>query len=176
MRKEDCFYLGKIVSKYSYKGEVLAKLDTDEPEAYENMESVFVLMKGNNLVPFFIERSRLHKSDLLRIDFEEVKDEASADRIMGHELYLPLAMLPPLKDDQFYFHEITDFSVNDKSMGDIGKVVGVNDSTAHAILIVDKDGKQILIPITDDIVLKVDRKTRTVFVNAPEGLIDLYLT
>ncbi|MAU71696.1 MAG: 16S rRNA processing protein RimM [Pseudozobellia sp.] len=176
MRKEDCFYLGKIVSKYSYKGEVLAKLDTDEPEAYENMESVFVLMKGNNLVPFFIERSRLHKSDLLRIDFEEVKDEASADRIMGHELYLPLAMLPPLKDDQFYFHEITDFSVNDKSMGDIGKVVGVNDSTAQAILIVDKDGKQILIPITDDIVLKVDRKTRTVFVNAPEGLIDLYLT
>ncbi|AYN69221.1 16S rRNA processing protein RimM [Euzebyella marina] len=176
MRKEDCFYLGKIVSKYSYKGEVLAKLDTDEPEAYENMESVFVLMKGNNLVPFFIDRSRLHKSDLLRIDFEEVKDEASADRIMGHELYLPLAMLPPLKDDQFYFHEIIDFSVNDKSIGDIGKVVGVNDSTAQAILIVDKDGKQILIPITDDIVLKVDRKTRTVFVNAPEGLIDLYLT
>ena len=175
MRKEECFFLGKIVKKYSFKGELLVKLDTDDPEQFLEMESVFVDQRGH-LVPFFIERSRLHKSDLLRIDFEEVKDEASADRIMGHELYLPLAMLPPLKDDQFYFHEITDFSVNDKSMGDIGKVVGVNDSTAQAILIVDKDGKQILIPITDDIVLKVDRKTRTVFVNAPEGLIDLYLT
>ncbi|HDZ15228.1 hypothetical protein LCGC14_0958520, partial [marine sediment metagenome] len=58
MRKEDCFYLGKIVSKYSYKGEVLVKIETDEPEIYENMESVLIAMKGGNLVPFFIDRCR----------------------------------------------------------------------------------------------------------------------
>jgi len=175
MNIEECFYLGKIVSKYSYKGEVLVKIDTDEPEIYDNMESVFITMKGGNLVPFFIERCRLHKSNLLRIDFEEVKDEAAADRIMRHELYLPLTMLPKLEGDKFYFHEIIGFTVLDADHGNIGTITGVNDTTSQAIFEVDKNGKQLLIPMTDEILTKVDRDTKTIHVSTPDGLVELYL-
>jgi 16S rRNA processing protein RimM len=174
MRKEDCFYLGKIVSKYSFKGEVLAKLDTDDPEIYENMESVFVSL-GNNLVPFFIDRSRLHKSNLLRIDFEEVKTESDADRIMGCALFLPLAQLPKLTGNKFYFHEVIGFTVLDANHGDIGEITGVNDSTAQALFEIQKGEKQLLIPINDEIITKVDREQRTISVIAPEGLVELYL-
>ena len=174
MHKEDCFYLGKIVSKYSFKGEVLIKLDTDDPELYQNLESVFVSL-GNNLVPFFIDRCRLHKSDLLRIDFEEVKTESDADRIMGCEIYLPLAMLPKLTGDKFYFHEIIGFTLIDAIHGDIGKVQSVNDSTAQALFEVLKDDKQLLIPINDEIITAVDRDNKTISVTTPEGLVSLYL-
>ena len=176
MNKDECFYLGKIVSKYSYKGEVLVKIDTDEPEIYENMESVFVLMKGNNLVPFFIDKCRLHKSNLLRIDFEEVKDEAAADRIMRHELYLPLSELPKLEGDKFYFHEIIGFAVQDMVHGNIGTISGVNDTTSQAIFEVEHQGKQLLIPMTDEILTKVDRDKKTIHVNTPDGLVELYLS
>ncbi|WP_396635852.1 ribosome maturation factor RimM [Maribacter sp. R77961] len=175
MRKEECFYLGKIVSKYSFKGEVLVKLDTDEPEVYEKMESVFISL-GNNLVPFFIDRCRLHKSNLLRIDFEEVKTESDADRIMGSELYLPLTLLPKLTGNKFYFHEIIGFTMMDAVHGNIGIVQSVNDTTAQALFEVLKEEKQLLIPLTDDIIIKVDRDNKVIYVNTPEGLVELYLS
>jgi len=174
MKKEDCFYLGKIVSKYSFKGEVLVKIDTDEPEIYENMESVFVSLR-NSLVPFFIEKCVLHKSTLLRIRFEEVANEDDADKVMGSELYLPLKFLPKLTGNKFYFHEVIDFSVEDSVHGNIGEITNVNDTTSQALFEIDKDGTQILIPISDEIVTKVDRKNKTIYVTTPEGLVDLYL-
>ena len=175
MQKEECFYLGKIVSKYSFKGEVLAKLDTDEPGIYENMESVFVSL-GNNLVPFFIEKCSLHKSNLLRIDFEEVKSEYEADRLMGSELYLPLTFLPKLTGDKFYFHEVIGFTVKDSVHGDIGIIKSINDTTSQALFEVVKNGKELLIPINDEIINKVDRENKTIFVSTPEGLVELYLS
>ncbi len=174
MRIEDCFYLGKIVSKYSFKGEVLVKLDTDEPETYQNMESVFVQI-GQNLVPFFIERCRLHKSNLLRIDFEDVKDEQAADNIMGSELYLPLTLLPKLEGSKFYYHEVIGFSIIDEVHGDIGVIKSVNDSAAQELFEVLKDGKELLIPISDEIIKKVDKDAKKIHVRTPEGLVELYL-
>ncbi|MDT0605840.1 ribosome maturation factor RimM [Croceitalea rosinachiae] len=174
MRKEDCFYLGKVVSKYSFKGEVLAKIDADEPHLYESMESVLVLL-GNNLVPFFIDRCRLHKSALLRIDFEEVKDESAADRILGAELYLPLTLLPKLSGNKFYYHEVIGFTLIDATHGDIGVIESVNDSASQVLFEAKKGEKELLIPVTDDIITKVDRKSKAIHVKTPDGLVELYL-
>ncbi len=166
--------MGKVVSKYSFKGEVLVKLDTDDPEAYQNMESVLVSL-GNNLVPFFIDRCRLHKSALLRIDFEESKDEAAADRLLGAELYLPLQQLPPLSGNKFYYHEVIGFTLMDNVHGDIGIIESINDSASQVLFEAKKGDKELLIPMTDDIITKVDRKSKMVHVSTPEGLVDLYL-
>ncbi|KAA1243889.1 ribosome maturation factor RimM [Aquimarina sp. RZ0] len=174
MKKEECFYLGKIVSKFSFKGEVLIKLDTDDPESYIKMESVFVDY-NKNLVPFFIEKSSLHKSDLLRVKFEDIDSEEEADDLMKAKIYLPLDLLPELEGDKFYFHEVIGFKVIDQSYGEVGVVTNINDSTAQALFEIDHNGVEILIPMNDEFIDKVDRELKTIFVNTPEGLIDLYL-
>ena len=174
MRKEDCFYLGKIVKKYSFKGELLAKLDTDEPEIYNNLDAVFIDLRGN-LVPFFIEASQLHKSELLRLKFEDVDNEADAEALIKSELYLPLELLPKLEDDKFYFHEIIGFMVTDTNYGDVGIVKSINDSTAQSLFVIDRNEVEVLIPMNDEFIEKVDKQNKTIIVKTPEGLIDLYL-
>jgi len=174
MKKDDCFYLGKIVKKYSFKGEILAKLDTDEPELYENLDAIFLDLRGN-LVPFFIEHSQLHKSDLLRLKFEDVSSEADADSLIKTELYLPLELLPKLEGNKFYFHEVVGFEIIDKTFGKVGTIVSINDSTAQALFEVDRDGTELLIPMNDEFIVKVNREEKSIKVDLPDGLIDLYI-
>jgi len=174
MQKKDCFFVGKIVKKYSFKGELLVKLDTDDPKQFLEMESVFV-EKHKNLIPFFIESLSLHKSALLRVKFEEVNTEADANSLLGTELYLPLHLLPKLSGKQSYYHEIIGYNVIDAHFGPLGTITGVNDHTSQHLFEIDCKGKEVLIPINDNIIQKVDRKNKTLFLEAPEGLIELYL-
>jgi 16S rRNA processing protein RimM len=174
MRKEDCFYLGKIAKKFSFKGEVLIYLDTDEPELYENMESVFVEF-NKNLVPFFIENSSLHKNDFLRVQFEDVDSEEEADSILNCAVYLPLSMLPKLEGNQFYFHEVIGFEIEDKRLGVFGKIVSINDSSAQPLFEVVNGTVEILVPMIDQFLVKIDRENKKVVMDLPEGLVEMYL-
>ena len=174
MKKEDCFYLGKIAKKFSFKGEVLAYLDTDEPELYQNMESVFVEL-DNNLIPFFIEQSAIHKNDFLRIKFEDVDDEIAADELLGAGIYLPLKMLPKLTGNKFYFHEVIGFNVEDKRLGVVGRIVSINDSAAQPLFEVMNGDKEMLIPMIDQFLVEIDSKGKRVVMDLPEGLIEMYL-
>ena len=174
MRKEDCFYLGKIVKKHSFKGELVVKLDTDEPELYGNMESVFVDL-GGNLVPFFIEKSSLSKGTMLRLKFEDVNSEDEAETLVKSGIYLPLDLLPTLEGNQFYYHEVIGFTVFDSKFGEVGVVMKVNDVAAQPLFEIERGDKEIFIPLIDDFIKKVDRKKREIHVETPEGLIELYL-
>lgn len=174
MKKEDCFYLGKIVRKYSFKGELLAKLDTDEPEMYENLDSVLIDF-GPSLVPHFFESSQLHKSTLLRMKLEDIDTEEDADDLIGASLYLPLTMLPKLQGDKFYYHEIIGFTAIDKTFGPIGEITGVNDITSQAIFEIDRDGNQVLVPMIDEFINKLDREKKEIHLDVPDGLIELYI-
>ena len=174
MTKEECFYLGTIVSKFSFKGEVLAKLDTDNPQDYISLESVFVL-QGNKLVPFFIENAQLQKSSLLRIRFEDIDSESEAELLIKTELYLPLTQLPDLKGNQFYYHELIDFKVKENTGKTIGRLRSVNDQTTQALFeIIDDKQRLILVPVHDDFITKVDRENSILILDLPDGLLDIY--
>jgi len=172
MKKSECFYLGRITKKYSFKGEVILKLDTDEPEIYENLDAVFIEI-GKDLLPFFIEKSSFQRNRELRIRFEDVKTEQDADAILKKEVYLPLELLPKLSGEKFYFHEVIGFSLVDVNHGSIGIIESINDSTAQALFIVSDGEDEILVPMVDDFIKKIDRKNREVLVETPDGLIEM---
>ena len=175
MEKDACYRLGHIASKYSFKGEVLFKLDTDDPEQYDEMESVFVEI-DHELVPFFIENARWHR-DFLRVQLEGVDSEHQAEQLIGKSLYRPLSELPKLEGNRFYFHEIIGFTVVDRVFGQVGELIAVNDAAAQALLVVrHESGNEVLIPFVDELFEGIDRINKTLSISAPDGLIALYVS
>ena len=126
-------------------------------------------------IPFFIENSSLHKNDFLRVKFEDVDTEEDANAIMGCELYLPLSFLPKLEGNQFYYHEVIGFEVEDQRLGVVGKIVSINDSTAQPLFEVLNGNVEMLIPMIDQFLIKIDRESKKVIMNLPEGLVEMYL-
>ena len=124
---------------------------------------------------FFIENSNLHKNDFLRVRFEYVPNEEEADALLGNAVYLPLKMLPKLTGNKFYYHEVIGFEVEDQRLGIVGKIQSINDSSAQPLFEVLNGEIEILIPMIDLFLVKIDRENKKVIMNLPEGLIEMYL-
>ena len=149
-------------------------LDVDDPASYQNLEAAFIYI-GGNLVPFMIDEIKIRTDKHAEVKFHDIDEPEQCEILTGTPVYLPLSALPALSENQFYFHEITGYQVVDKVHGEIGLVENVLDYPMQALLQVMKGPKEILIPVADEIILKVDRKNRLLHIHAPEGLIEMYL-
>jgi 16S rRNA processing protein RimM len=174
MRIEDTFYLGKVTKLYSFKGEVILFLDVDDPSKYDHLDSVMLDINGS-LVPHFIEKKTHSSADKIRVKFEGIDNEAAAKKLVNKEIRMPLSMLPPSGDNDFYLHEVIGFRVVDKTEGEIGKIDSIIEATANSLFRIYKGYDEILIPINDDLISRIDKKDQVIEVDCPEGLLDLYL-
>ncbi len=175
MKIDACFQLGYITGTHGLNGEVHVFLDTDLPENYKDLESVFLLAKGENtLVPFFVDHLKIKGSKAV-VKFEEVTSLSQADKLTGSALYLPLSFLTPLEGADFYFHELVNCKVVDHHLGELGLVVSIYHHSSQVLLVMDYQEHEVLIPYTQEIVLGFDREHQRVQVSLPDGLLEVYL-
>ncbi len=173
MTKNDCFFFGKITKTHGLKGEVTIKIDVANPEDFTELRYLLVEEKAG-LIPYFVENQKI-SGDKMFVQLQDVKKVEQAVAFIGKAVFLPNEMMPELEEDEFYYSEIVGFRLIDAEKGEIGQISDVLEYPTQAVIQVMKDGKEILIPIHDDIIEKVDKKDKALNIKAPEGLIDMYL-
>lgn len=171
---DNYFYLGKIIKPNGYKGKVNAWLDTDEPGLYANLQMLFIPANGMP-VPYFVEEMNLVNNKVV-ITFQDVDSLEKAEALSQAEMYLPLSELPPLSGKKFYYHEVAGFTISDKHHGKLGKIEQVLEYPNQAVFQVFYHDKEVLIPISNNIIRSVDRNKKEIQIEAPEGLIELYIS
>ena len=173
MKKEDCYYLGRITKAHGLKGEIQCYFDVNDQMDYVGLDAFFVEF-NNGLMPLFIEKINLKKPGKVIVRLEDHSSIDDIDYLISKGLYLPNASLPELNDDQFYYHEIKGFRVIDEREGDIGPITDVLEYSSQPLIQVDFNGNELLFPISDEVIANVDKENKVMNVKLTEGLLDIY--
>lgn len=171
MNIDDYYNLGAVSKVFSFKGEVVIYLDVDNPYDYEGLDTIFIDINGN-YVPYLIERIKIQNKGFARVKLKGVDTEEQSRMLIRKKVYLPTDMLPQLDGDDYYFHELIGFGIISDNQN-IGEVRNLLTDTSNPLIEALVEGKEVLIPFHDDIVIKVDKKSKTITVNLPDGLLDL---
>jgi 16S rRNA processing protein RimM len=174
LKKEDCFYFGYIVKAVGYDGTFAVKAETDNLSRYQNIESILIDLNGT-LTPFFITAAAVRDKEIIWLKAEGFNSADDIQNLIKKEIFLPLSMLPELKGNKFYYHEIVGFKVIDETHGEIGLIKDVIELPHQIILQIMQGYTEILVPLNDEILKELHRENKTLAIKAPEGLIEIYL-
>jgi 16S rRNA processing protein RimM len=178
MTLDDCYLLGSIGKPHGLKGFVMAFLDVDDLTVYRKVKSVLLALPAtpNKLVVYEVEKFQPQAENRVLLKLKGIDRIEDAEPLRNAQLYRPLTELPKLEDDQFYFHDVIGYLVVDTQLGELGVVETFYELPQQDVLAMRYKGREVLIPVVDELILHADQASKKLHVTLPEGLLDVYLT
>lgn len=126
--------------------------------------------KGNR-TPLTVESVRPH-TPFLFIRFQEVTSLEQARTLCNAEVAVEECRLPPVREGEFYYYQVVGLQVRTTTGETIGQISQVFFSGGHDVWIIRQGEKELLIPVTDEIVRSIDIASGQVVIEPMEGLLD----
>jgi 16S rRNA processing protein RimM len=169
----DYYKIGKLVSVFGLKGELILKHNFGKKTDLKGLQAIFVEERKESFIPWFIEGVRVKTDDEVYLTLQEVATRESAIRLVQKEVWIP-------QEDFKKFAAATapinllGYSIVDAGK-DLGKILEVIEQPHQILCRLEIESKEVLIPLHEETIQKIDRKAQQVFVELPDGLLDIYL-
>lgn len=165
--------IGKLVATFGVKGEMLLQHHLGKKTSLKGLEALFIEIKKDELLPYFLEGARIKNDAELFVKLEGIETKESAARLLQKQVWL--------REEEF--HKYAGKSAPISLLGfhiihhgeDLGEVLEVIEQPHQLLCRIDLKGKEALIPVHEDTLVKMDKKKKQVVVELPEGLLDLYI-
>ena len=119
--------------------------------------------------PFFVTEIKASGKNLI-LTFDSITTIEAAQKIINCGVWLEEKSIKK----QVSAKDLGGYLLNDKNKGNLGAINGLIDLPGQQMLSISINEQEVLLPFTDDLVIKIDHKTKTIFYDTPDGLIDIY--
>jgi 16S rRNA processing protein RimM len=171
MEIQSSLKIGFILKPHGLKGEVTVSLDEGSGIDMKTLEFVFV-EKNSQLIPHFITTISINGQKAF-VKFEDVDSLEAAEEISRQGIYVEKPARPKSKRGEYYNDEVIGFDVYDEAAGLIGVVQLVVEEGPNPMLVLDRNGNEVLIPLNSPFIVDVDKRKKCFKVNLPEGFLDI---
>lgn len=169
---DDLIVIARAVRTHGLKGEIVAELLTDFPERFEDVEELILVAPSGEQKPGQLEDFWFQK-DRVVLKLAGYDDVDQAKSLVGYDFAVPDSERVPLEEDEFYDWELEGCTVKagDNSIGQVRSVLRTGG--AEILVISDDSGKEQLVPLAAEIVVKIDTAAKEILIDPPEGLLEL---
>ncbi|HCL83949.1 MAG TPA: 16S rRNA processing protein RimM [Chitinophagaceae bacterium] len=166
--------IGKIVSGFGLKGEMIVHHHLGKNITVSKIRIIFLEQKKDELLPYFIENIRKKGDDELYLKLEGIDDKEAASRYIRRDVWM--------KEEEVQLHTQKNnpivwvgYRVVDQGR-DLGPVLEVIEQPHQVLCRLEINTREVLVPINEQTLDKIDHKTKTLLLTLPDGLLEVYLS
>jgi 16S rRNA processing protein RimM len=171
--KNNCVKVGYVQKPHGIHGELVIRFQEEFYETLEENPAIFLEI-DNLLVPFFIsdEGLRFKSGESVITQLDWVDSDKKAKDLCGLSVYVDREDVIEFEDEMSP-HALIGYQLFDQTLGPIGLITEVNDFSGNILLSVVYQGKDALVPLNDDLIVRLDEDLHEIELRIPVGLFDL---
>lgn len=169
----DYIHIGKIVATHGVGGDVIVEHVLNKKTDLKKTEAVFIEEAKGSYIPYFVEKSKARTEEELICKFENINSKEAAHRFIRKNVWLAQKDFAALAGAQSPVALLGYMVFDDKQP--LSVVEEVIEQPHQILLKITMENKEILIPLHEDTLDKIDRKKQEIHVTLPDGLLDIYL-
>lgn len=171
--KSNCVKIGFVQKPHGIHGELVIRFQEEYYETLEEYPTLFLEI-DNLLVPYFIadEGLRFKSGESVITKLDWIDTDAKAKSLCGLSVHV-LQDDVVLSDEALSPHALVGFQLFDVELGRIGEILDVSDYSGNLLLTVEYQGNEELVPLAEELIVRLDEDQREIEMQLPEGLFNL---
>ena len=162
--------LGRIRRPHGLDGGLVVALHGDDPANLVGASQV-VLAGGPGDIPFGVRRVEV-VGRRARLWLDGVSDRAGAERWTGAAVCIPETALAPLPEGEFYWRDLIGARCRLPGGESLGTVREIWPTGSNDVLVIESAGETVLVPATEEVLVRLDRDAGELWIDPPAGLLD----
>lgn len=168
-RDQQLLAVGRIVKAFGVRGEVVVECLADSPDRFRTVHAVLLGPDAATAQPARVLRAAIEPRGV-RISLRDVADRTSAERLVGHFLFVDARHRVKLPPGRFFVHQVVGMTVLDQNSAVVGHVRDVLKLPAHDVYVVERHGHEVLIPAVREFIRSIEPDSGVIRVQLIEGM------